>query len=78
MGESRTSLTAIALALPPMLLVFIQPDIGSALVYAAALVAVLFVAGIRWLHLVDRLAIVARRARAQRALVAARGRACRC
>ena len=34
-----------------MLLVFIQPDIGSALVYAAALVAVLFVAGVRWLHL---------------------------
>ena len=32
-------LTAVALALPPMLLVFIQPDIGSALVYAAALVA---------------------------------------
>src|SRR6188472_1451282 len=32
MNEWRTSLTAIALALPPMLLVFIQPDIGSALV----------------------------------------------
>ena len=40
-GEWRTSLTAIALALPPMLLVFIQPDIGSALVYVAALVGVL-------------------------------------
>ena len=43
--------TTIALALPPMVLVFIQPDIGSALVYGAALFAVLFVAGIRWLHL---------------------------
>jgi rod shape determining protein RodA len=51
MNEWRTSLTAIALALPPMLLVFIQPDIGSALVYAAALVGVLLVAGVRWLQL---------------------------
>ena len=50
-GEARVVLTTIALALPPMLLVFIQPDIGSALVYGAALFAVLFVAGIRWLHL---------------------------
>ena len=44
-GESRTVLAAIGLALPPILLVFIQPDIGSALVYVAALGAVLFVAG---------------------------------
>ncbi len=51
MNEWRTSLTAIALALPPMLLVFIQPDIGSALVYAAAVVGVLLIAGVRWLHL---------------------------
>jgi len=51
MNEWRTSLTTIALALPPMLLVFIQPDIGSALVYAAALVGVLLIAGVRWLHL---------------------------
>src|SRR3954447_25094139 len=50
-GEARVVLTTIALALPPLLLVFIQPDIGSALVYAAALFAVLFIAGIRWLHL---------------------------
>ena len=33
------------------LLVFIQPDIGTALVYTAVLAAVLFVAGVRWLHL---------------------------
>jgi rod shape determining protein RodA len=51
MNELRTSLGAIALALPPMLLVFVQPDIGSALVYAAALVGVLLIAGVRWLHL---------------------------
>ena len=34
-----------------MLLVFLQPDLGTALVYIAALAAVLFVAGVRWLHL---------------------------
>ena len=40
--------------LAPISLVFIQPDIGTALVYTAALAAVLFVAGVRWLHLGDR------------------------
>ncbi len=58
MNERRTSLTAVALAVPPMVLVFIQPDIGSALVYAAALLGVLLVAGVRWLHLAI-LAVVA-------------------
>jgi rod shape determining protein RodA len=41
----------IAYGLAPVVLVFVQPDIGTALVYAAALAAVLFVAGVRWLHL---------------------------
>ena len=35
----------------PMLLVFVQPDAGTALVYTAVLTAVLFVSGVRWLHL---------------------------
>ena len=35
-----------------MALVFLQPDLGTALVYGAALTAVLFLAGVRWLHLV--------------------------
>src|SRR3972149_2310451 len=39
-------LAAAGLALPPMVLVFVQPDLGTALVYAAALTAVLFVAGV--------------------------------
>jgi rod shape determining protein RodA len=51
LAEPRTTATAVGLALAPMLLVFLQPDIGTALVYAAALAAVLFVAGTRWLHL---------------------------
>jgi rod shape determining protein RodA len=49
--ELRTPLQAIALAIPPILLVFAQPDLGSGLVYIAALAACLFIAGTRWLHL---------------------------
>jgi rod shape determining protein RodA len=51
-GEGSTVLRAVALGIPPILLVFVQPDIGSALVYVAAFGAVLFVAGVRWPHLV--------------------------
>jgi rod shape determining protein RodA len=51
LGESRTIVEAIGLAAIPILLVFVQPDVGTAMVYAAALAAVLFVAGIRWTHL---------------------------
>jgi rod shape determining protein RodA len=50
-GRLRTVGTAIGLAVVPMVLVFLQPDLGTALVYAAALSAVLFLAGVRWLHL---------------------------
>ncbi|HEX3453360.1 MAG TPA: rod shape-determining protein RodA [Gaiellaceae bacterium] len=49
--EWRTPLTAIALAVPPILLVFAQPDLGSALVYVAALVGCLFISGTRWSQL---------------------------
>jgi rod shape determining protein RodA len=50
-GEIRTVLTAIGLAAGPMLLVFVQPDLGTTLVYLAGLGAVLFAAGTRWTHL---------------------------
>jgi rod shape determining protein RodA len=49
-SEWRVVLTAIALATAPALLVFFQPDIGTSLVYGAALAAMLFIAGARWLH----------------------------
>jgi rod shape determining protein RodA len=49
--EPKVVLQALGLALVPILLVFEQPDLGTALVYGAALVACLFVAGIRWSHL---------------------------
>jgi rod shape determining protein RodA len=51
-GELGTVLTAIGLGLVPIGLVFLQPDLGTALVYGAALAAVLFLSGVRWLHLV--------------------------
>jgi rod shape determining protein RodA len=40
--------SAIALAGIPIVLVFLQPDLGTALVYLAALTALLFLAGTRW------------------------------
>jgi rod shape determining protein RodA len=49
--EPQVVLQTIGLALVPVLLVFKQPDLGTALVYTAALAACLFVAGIRWIHL---------------------------
>ena len=50
-GDPRVTLAAIGLALVPIVLVFIQPDFGTALVYGVALIAVLFVAGTRWIQL---------------------------
>ncbi|MGH3002979.1 MAG: FtsW/RodA/SpoVE family cell cycle protein, partial [Gaiellaceae bacterium] len=50
-GSARTLLAAVGYGLAPILLVFVQPDIGTALVYTAALAAVLFFSGVRWLHL---------------------------
>ncbi|HZP73872.1 MAG TPA: rod shape-determining protein RodA [Gaiellaceae bacterium] len=50
-GSARTVLQAIGYALVPVVLVFVQPDFGSALVFVSALMAALFVAGVRWSHL---------------------------
>ena len=49
--DSRVVFSAIGLTALPASLVFVQPDIGTSLVYCAALAAMLFVAGVRWLHL---------------------------
>ena len=46
--EARTTLVAIGAAAVPTLFVFLQPDIGTALVYSAILLAALFFAGTRW------------------------------
>jgi rod shape determining protein RodA len=58
-AEGRTVLAATGLALVPMTLVFLQPDIGSSVAYAAALWATLFVAGTRWVHLSALLGVTA-------------------
>ncbi len=51
-GAWRTTLSILLFGGLPTLLVFIQPDLGTALVYMAALAAMLFVAGTPWRHLV--------------------------
>jgi rod shape determining protein RodA len=51
LDDPRIVLQAVGLACVPMFLVFVQPDVGTAMVYAAAFAAILFVAGVRWLHL---------------------------
>jgi rod shape determining protein RodA len=52
----RTIAQAIGLGVLPIVLVFMQPDLGTALVYGAALVAVLFFVGVRWRQLLTILA----------------------
>jgi rod shape determining protein RodA len=51
LDDPRTVVQAVGLASIPMFLVFVQPDVGTAMVYAAAFAAILFVAGVRWVHL---------------------------
>jgi len=58
-GEWSTTATAVALAVPPIMLVFVQPDLGTTLVYAAALGGMLFVAGARWAQLAALAAVAA-------------------
>ncbi len=52
MNELTVPLAAIGLAALPILLVFAEPDFGTAAVYGAALAAVLFIVGMRWAHLI--------------------------
>jgi rod shape determining protein RodA len=50
-NEPRTVLAAVGFAAIPIVLVFVQPDFGTAMVYTVALAGVLFIAGTRWTHL---------------------------
>jgi rod shape determining protein RodA len=50
-GTWETTLRVVGIGLVPVVLVFAQPDLGTALVYLAALGAILFVAGASWRHL---------------------------
>ena len=51
LAEWRTVLSAVGLVLATVLLVFLQPDVGTALVYVAAGAGILFVGGARWTHI---------------------------
>ena len=50
-GSWGTTLKLLGFGIVPVLLVFAQPDLGTALVYLAGLGAMLFVAGAPWKHL---------------------------
>jgi len=47
----RTMASAIALAVPPMVLILLQPDLGTSMVFAAVLAGMLFLGGSSRLHL---------------------------
>ena len=49
-SERQRTVRLLALGLFPAALVFLQPDLGTALVYGVITLAVLFIAGVRWTH----------------------------
>lgn len=49
--SAGTGLAAVGLASIPILLVFFEPDFGTALVMCSGCAAALYFAGVRWLHL---------------------------
>jgi rod shape determining protein RodA len=53
----RTIMSAIGLGAIPIVLVFLQPDLGTALVYSAALFSLLFFVGVRWRQLLSLLVV---------------------
>jgi rod shape determining protein RodA len=59
LDERRTTARIMLLALAPALLVIIQPDLGTGMVYVVVAVAILFVAGTSWKHLVALFALFA-------------------
>src|SRR5919112_2708919 len=50
LSEVDTTSRILLLAIVPAMLVVVQPDLGSALVYMAIAAAVLYVAGTKWTH----------------------------
>ena len=50
-GDWRTTFGAVGLTAVPAVLVFIEPDFGTALVYLVIVAAALFITGTRWSHL---------------------------
>lgn len=56
--ERRLTLRILTLGLVPAALVFIQPDLGTALVYGVITLSVLFIAGIRWQYFVTLVGVI--------------------
>jgi len=50
LGDRDTTARAMLIALVPAMLVMLQPDLGTSLVYVVVALAVLFVAGTSWRH----------------------------
>jgi rod shape determining protein RodA len=57
-GEWRVTWSVLGLAAIPIVLVFKEPDFGSALLYGSAAAAALLFAGLPWKHLAALLAVV--------------------
>jgi len=49
-SEVQRTVRYLCLGLAPAALVFLQPDLGTALVFGAITLAVMFVGGVRWTH----------------------------
>lgn len=49
-SDARRTGRVVLLGAIPAVLVFLQPDLGTALVYGVVTLAVLFIAGVRWQH----------------------------
>jgi rod shape determining protein RodA len=50
-SERQRTLRYLCLGLAPAALVFLQPDLGTALVFGVITLAVMYVGGVRWTHL---------------------------
>jgi rod shape determining protein RodA len=49
-NDGRQTLRLLGIGLAPAALVFLQPDLGTALVLGVTTIVVLFLAGVRWTH----------------------------
>jgi len=58
LGERDTTIRVVLAALVPAMLVIVQPDLGSGLVYMVVAYMLLFIAGIAWKQLVALAALV--------------------
>ena len=56
-GDLRVVLTGLLIIAPIFVLVALQPDLGTAIVLAVEAVAIFFVAGLRWRHILAGMAL---------------------